>query len=133
MPSPKEGTAGTLVAPTDPKSAQEADVADPGEVERAKAEQQQLGTGKYGQTPVKPFKPGKDSDDPEKPPSWIEIQMMDEDGGPVAGEAYSVELPDGSTSTGTLDEKGLARIEGFDPGNCKITFPNIDKDAWAPA
>jgi type VI secretion system secreted protein VgrG len=66
--------------------------------------------------------------------SWIEIELVDEDGKPVPGEAYKVTLPDGETvATGTLDEKGFARIEGIDPGTCKITFPNLDKDSWAKA
>jgi type VI secretion system secreted protein VgrG len=135
MPSAKSGTAGTLVSPSAPAKANEADVADPGEVEKAKAEQQQLGTGKYGSVPVKPFKPGQDSDGDgvEKKTSWIEIQMLDEDGGPVAGEAFQILLPDGSTYGGTLDEKGLARVDGIEPGNCQITFPNLDDSAFEKA
>lgn len=131
MPSPKDGKAGTLVSPASPREAQKADVADPGEVEKTKAEQQQLGKGKYGQTPTKPFKPGNSPDSDEKPKAgWIEIVLEDEDGNPVAGEAYSVGLPDGTTATGTLDEKGFARVEGFDPGSCSISFPNLDESAW---
>ncbi|NVN91639.1 MAG: type VI secretion system tip protein VgrG [Desulfuromonadales bacterium] len=77
----------------------------------------------------------KDDDEKNKDKkSWIEIELVDEDGKPVPGEVYKVTLPDGETvATGTLDEKGIARIEGIDPGNCKITFPNLDKDAWAKA
>ena len=33
-------------------------------------------------------------------------------------------------STGTLDGDGFARVEGFDPGECMVTFPNLDKEAW---
>ena len=33
---------------------------------------------------------------------------------------------------GTLDEKGHARVDHIDPGTCKVTFPNLDKDAWEP-
>ena len=58
---------------------------------------------------------------------------MDKKGKPVPGEPYRVTLPDGQTaSVGTLDEKGFARIEGIDPGTCKITFPRLDKNAWKP-
>jgi hypothetical protein len=56
--------------------------------------------------------------------------LLDQTGQPVAGEAYQIELPDGSTAEGKLDSQGQARVEGIDPGNCKITFPNIDKKAW---
>ena len=62
---------------------------------------------------------------------WIEIEMVDEDNKPVAGEKYQIELPDGKITAGTTYEKGVARINGIkNPGMCKITFPNLDKDAW---
>ena len=44
MPSPKSGTAGSAISPADPKAAEEADVADPGEVAKIKAEQRQMDT-----------------------------------------------------------------------------------------
>ena len=62
--------------------------------------------------------------------SWVEIALVDEQGNSVPGEQYRITLPDGSTVDGTLDAKGQARVEGIDPGNCKITFPNFDKDSW---
>lgn len=75
----------------------------------------------------------EDEEDKEKK-SWIEIELVDEENNPVPGEKYKVILPDGKTvAEGTLDEKGFARIEGIDPGTCKITFPNLDKDAWEKA
>jgi type VI secretion system secreted protein VgrG len=63
---------------------------------------------------------------------WIEIELVDEDGKPVPGETYAITLPDGSVASGSLDEKGKARVEGIDPGTCKVTFPNLDKEAWEP-
>lgn len=48
----------------------------------------------------------------------------------MAGEAYQVTLPDGSTQEGNVGDDGVARIEGIDPGSCKISFPKIDKDYW---
>lgn len=61
---------------------------------------------------------------------WVEIELLDQAGKPVPGEQYQIELPDGSTVEGNLDAKGQARVEGIDPGNCKISFPNIDKKSW---
>ncbi len=102
-------------------------------------------------SPVKPLaavdaSPGKDVSSQEKrhkepeeeeekeKKSWIEIELVDEENNPVPGEKYKVILPDGKTvAEGTLDEKGFARVEGIDPGSCKITFPNLDKDAWEKA
>jgi len=70
----------------------------------------------------------------EEKKSWIEIELVDEDDNPIPGERYKVTLPDGKTvAEGTLDENGFARVDGIDPGNCKITFPNLDKDAWEKA
>ena len=44
-----------------------------------------------------------------------------------------ITLPDGSTvASGTTDEKGRARVDGIDPGTCKVTFPELDRDAWEP-
>jgi len=73
------------------------------------------------------------TDEEEKKKSWIEIELVDEEGNPVPGERYKVTLPDGKTvAEGTLDEKGFARVDGIDPGTCQVTFPNVDKDAWEP-
>jgi hypothetical protein len=58
---------------------------------------------------------------------------VDDAGMPVPGEQYRITLPDGSTlAEGTLNEKGCARIDGIDPGSCKVTFPKLHKDAWKP-
>lgn len=61
---------------------------------------------------------------------WVEIELLDQAGKPVPGEQYQIELPDGSTTEGTLDSQGQAKVDGIDPGNCKISFPNIDKKSW---
>ena len=66
----------------------------------------------------------------EKGKSWIDIELVDEADQPVKGERYRIELQDGTVRKGTLDSKGKAHIEGISPGECKITFPNLDKDAW---
>ena len=131
MPSPKSGTAGSAVDPAEPAEAQEADKADPGEVDEIKAEQIRTQTGKYGSARVKPFKaPDPKKAQPEKT-SWIAIQLVDEEDQPVPGEKYHITLPDGETvAQGTLDQNGSVRLEGIQPGSCKISFPNLDKDAW---
>ena len=70
--------------------------------------------------------PTHDPDSPENKDKkhWIEIQLLDEAGKPVAGEPYKVTLPNGSTvADGTLDDKGWARVPNIDPGTCIVTFP----------
>jgi hypothetical protein len=134
MASPKSGSAGSAVSPADPKAAQDADKADPGEVEKVKATQEQTQSGKYGSEQIQPYKPPQTPEEKQKKKSWIEIELVDEDNKPVPGEAYRITLPDGQTvAEGTLDEKGFARLDGIDSGSCKITFPELDKDAWEKA
>ena len=130
MPSPKDGQAGSAVAPTAPKAPHEADKADPGEMSKLKAEQRQQQKGKYGSTPVKSHKPPQ-NDEEKKKKSWIEIELVDEDDKPVPSEKYRIILPDGETvAEGTLDDKGFARVDGIEAGTCKITFPDLDQEAW---
>ena len=62
--------------------------------------------------------------------TWVEIEMVDQDFKPVAGEAYVIVLPDGTRRTGTLDAAGRARIDDIDPGACDVSFPNIDGGEW---
>ena len=120
----KSGKAGKAVSPTAPTKPEDADIDDPGKVDEIKAEQIKTKSGKYGSEKVKPYKPD------EEKTSWIEIEMVDEEDEPVTGEQYKITLPDDSVAQGSLDNKGFARIEGIDPGTCKITFPDLDKEAW---
>jgi hypothetical protein len=62
--------------------------------------------------------------------SWIEITLEDEDGKRVPGEEYLVIAPDGTEKPGQLDANGFARIEGLDPGTCRITFPLRADREW---
>lgn len=127
---PKAGKAGSLVSPAEPTEALEADEADPGEVAAMKAEQSEAKEGKYGAAKVKPHKPPETEEEKKVKTAWIEIEMVDEADKPVTGVAFLITLPDGSTEGGTLDDKGFARVEGFEPGSCKVTFPELDKGAW---
>jgi hypothetical protein len=64
---------------------------------------------------------------------WIEIQLLGEDDSPGADEEYRVVLLKGDKACGYLDSKGCARIENIPQGgDCQITFPILDKDAWEP-
>ncbi len=128
MASPKTGKAVKAVEPTDPKAPEEAAVADPGEMNKIKEAQKAAGSGRH--SGEQKSKPAKKNDEEQ---SWIEIELVDEADEPVPGEKYKVTLSDDTVDEGTLDEKGFVRIEGIPSGNCKITFPNLDKDAWEKA
>jgi hypothetical protein len=62
--------------------------------------------------------------------SWIEIQLIGEDDKPIPGLQYSVLLPGGKVISGTLDAEGMARVTNIPSGVCKVSFPELDKDAW---
>ncbi len=129
---PTPGAAGSLVAPTAPTAPQEADDADPVKVTKARTDQREEGKGKYATTEAVPFKPGKGiGTDEEKKKNFIAIKVVDKDGHPVAGEPYKIILPDGKEyATGATDDKGCAKVEGVDAGQCKVILPLRDKTTW---
>jgi hypothetical protein len=140
----KQGTPETALTAGKPTDVNESDKANPGDTTTAKSNQRQLEKGKYGSAPVKPFKPApeeestisnstqehKEGNEKAKETSWIEIELVGEDDKPMAGEKYRIILPDNTTDEGTLNQKGLVRIEGFNPGMCQVTFPDLDADLW---
>jgi len=68
----------------------------------------------------------------ESPKEWLEIKLVD-DGDPprpAAGAKYRVELESGEVFEGFLDENGEAILEGLEKTKAKVTFPEIDADAW---
>jgi uncharacterized Zn-binding protein involved in type VI secretion len=62
--------------------------------------------------------------------TWIEIQMNDKGGFGVANTKFQLETPDGKIIHGVTDGNGLGRVEGIQPGNHKITFPDLPPDGW---
>ncbi|HEV2703637.1 MAG TPA: hypothetical protein VGV09_18575 [Steroidobacteraceae bacterium] len=62
---------------------------------------------------------------------WITIQLVDTEGNPVADEPYVITTPDNSRHSGTTDESGIAHLDGILDGQCKISFPNRDQNAWS--
>jgi uncharacterized protein (DUF2345 family) len=63
---------------------------------------------------------------PAEKTDWIEIVLLDEENSPVAGEPYTIDLPDGRTLEGNLDAGGRARVEGIPSGTCVVRFPEVD-------
>ncbi len=127
------GVPGMLVPPTAPTEAEIADNADPGSKEPTYKQQRERQSAAEQAAAASPSHDPTSEENKQKK-GWIEIELVDETGKPVAGEKYRITLPDGVTlAEGTLDEKGKARVEGFDPGNCKVTFPEIDDELWSKA
>jgi hypothetical protein len=62
--------------------------------------------------------------------TWVEIELLDDAGKPVPGEAYRIKVPGGYIEEGRLDAKGRAKISNLDPGVCEISFTGIDGKDW---
>jgi hypothetical protein len=58
---------------------------------------------------------------------WIEIELTDENGNAMGGQAYVIHLPDGGERRGTLDNNGFAKEENISPGTVTIDFPDVDR------
>ncbi len=131
MASPKSIKSASAVSPVAPEPAVAAVTADPGQVSAASSQAASRSAGSYGSVKV-PFHKNEPptNQDQTTELTWIEIELVGEDNKPIAGEPYRVVTPEGTQATGTLDEKGFARIDYIQPGTCKVSFPNLDKDAW---
>jgi len=66
-----------------------------------------------------------------QPTDWIQVEVVYDDGTPYEGNCH-VQLPDGRDTEGPLDGAGTIRIDGLDPGSCKVSFPDLN-GAAAPA
>ncbi|WP_437671190.1 hypothetical protein [Sorangium sp. So ce131] len=64
--------------------------------------------------------------------TFIEIVLMDQAGVPVAGGRFRITLPDGTVREGRLATNGFVRIDGIEPGECEIEFPDLDGREWGP-
>ncbi|MCA9604239.1 MAG: carboxypeptidase regulatory-like domain-containing protein [Myxococcales bacterium] len=65
---------------------------------------------------------------------WIEIELIDEADAPIAGVRYELKLPNGRVQRGVTDADGRVRVDGIrDVGQCELTFPELDQEAWEPA
>lgn len=131
---PVPGSPGTLVAPTAPTEPEEAFKGEVGGLEeQPEARGPERGPQNFKAVKAGSYHSAAGGAAEDAPPHWIEIVMKDDHGAPMAGEPFVVILPNGETAaTGTLDEKGFARVDGLDPGQCKIKFPNRESDAWDP-
>jgi type VI secretion system secreted protein VgrG len=90
-----------------------------------------------GETKSKQWDQGQTSasDGDEEPTreSWISIELKDQKGRPMPNESYEIKLPDGTISSGTLDDRGRARVEGIPGGQCEVRFPRLHNSEWRKA
>ena len=65
--------------------------------------------------------------------AWLELELVDDAGQPMAGLRYHVVTNDGQEVDGVLDNQGRARLSGIKPGNCTVSYPDLAPDAWKKA
>ncbi|MBX9603682.1 MAG: hypothetical protein K2X35_21935 [Bryobacteraceae bacterium] len=65
--------------------------------------------------------------------TFIEIRLVDNQKKPVPKAKYRIQLPDSSILEGELDDDGVARVDHIVPGQCLVSFPEIDGREWRPA
>ncbi len=53
---------------------------------------------------------------------WLEIELKDEDGQPVANKKFKAKFQNGEIREGKLDSKGCAKLEKVPPGKAEISF-----------
>ena len=119
---------GTKVKPKKPKKPVDADSVEPGK------DVTYSGGDKLADGKVEADIGGYEFQESETTPpetSWIEVELVDQDGKPVPHQRYRVTEPDGKVHTGALDKDGLAHVAvKKESTNCKIEFPDMDKEAW---
>jgi hypothetical protein len=68
---------------------------------------------------------------PKEKKHWIEIILVDAEGEPMPGVKYRITPPGGGApKEGRLNEHGQAGYYKIEAGECKVTFPDLDQDAW---
>lgn len=70
---------------------------------------------------------------PKEMIEWVVIELLDDEGRPVEDMACTIIDPDGTEHKGKTDSSGLLEINGISGGECRLTFPTIDGDAWESA
>jgi type VI secretion system secreted protein VgrG len=136
------GSPGQIVPPTAPTAPKEADDAESGGAKTYSSDGTAPGSNPLAGSasanesfPGAANAPRHNANSPENKDKkhYIAIQLHDDENLPVAGEPYEIILPDGSTvASGTTDEKGKARVDNIDPGQCRVRFPRRDKTVVKP-
>ena len=67
---------------------------------------------------------------PPKELTWFDIELVDKNEKPRAGEKYIVKRGEEIIKQGNLNSYGKAKVSQVEKGSYKVCFPNIDKDKW---
>ena len=131
MPSPKSGTAGSADSPVEPDKAKDAADSTSGDTSSSQASPSKSPVPQWDQQKLDSGKDDSGGDQDRN--HWISVELKDAKGNPVPNEGYEVKASDGSISSGNLDEKGKAKVEGLPAGQCQVRFPRLHNSEWRNA
>ncbi len=60
----------------------------------------------------------------------LEIVLRDDRDAPVPNAKFEVVDASGRRYAGVLDDRGEARLDALPPGNCKVSFPELQPGRW---
>ncbi|MFO0838744.1 MAG: type VI secretion system tip protein TssI/VgrG [Phycisphaerae bacterium] len=121
---------GSPVSLVAPDATIEADTATPGADTTYNA---QAITPEALQVESKAFQAAQPPEAVEKLESWVEIEMIDEEGQPWRGEYYEITRPDGKVVKGYLNQQGQAHVWLPKNEQVQVSFPKLDGRAWVRA
>lgn len=64
--------------------------------------------------------------------TWIEVELFDAAGEPVANAEYKIRTADGGVRQGTLNGYGSIHVEPLVHGTCQASFPRLDRREPGP-
>jgi hypothetical protein len=64
---------------------------------------------------------------------WIQIEVVDDEGLPLANVAYELTLPDERRVSGRTNDQGVAYLASIEAGSCKLRLPELEAEAWRAA
>ena len=62
--------------------------------------------------------------------TWVEMEVVDDQGRPLPNQDYLCMLPDGTLREGQTDAQGRVRFDGIDPGNCAFSLTKLSPERW---
>jgi len=75
------------------------------------------------------FEPPEEEEE-ERETTWVDLELVDEEEEPVAGEKYIVTDSAGKEFKGTLDSNGKAHVTGIAIGEVSVSYPELDSGSW---
>lgn len=102
-------------------------------VSKAKTEDNGGWTAKEEVAPKKYTQPSARPPHSKRKPdkTWLEVELLDQYDQPVPNQAYEIYKSDGTlVSSGRLNALGKAHISDLEPDDYKVSFTELDKDAF---